>query len=139
MFILLCSEFFPSKGTIVWRKDVPILYQINEYIAEMGENFDSIMDNYFETFKEKMNSRYRIPKNLVEDYKDDIYFMVDYDKVYIQEVTPRVTWVKPLEYEVNIDDTKFIIEALLNEHVDPKATYFRTCDEAKEIIELEIM
>lgn len=28
------------------RKDVPILYQINEYIAEMGENFDNIMDNY---------------------------------------------------------------------------------------------
>lgn len=28
--------------------------------------------------------------------------MDDYDKVYIQEVIPRVAWVKPLEYEVNV-------------------------------------
>lgn len=49
-----------------------------------------------------------------------------------------MTWVKPLEYEINIDDTKDIIEALLNEHVDPKATYFTTYDEAKTRIELEI-
>ena len=26
-------KFFPSKGTVVWRKDVPVPYQINEYIA----------------------------------------------------------------------------------------------------------
>ena len=45
--------FFPSKGTIVWRKDVLVLYQINEYISEMGENYVSIMDNYFDAFKEK--------------------------------------------------------------------------------------
>ena len=39
------QNFFPSKGTVVWRKDVPILYQINEYIAKMGEKYASIMDN----------------------------------------------------------------------------------------------
>ena len=48
-----------------------VLYQINEYIFEMGENFDSIMDSYFETFKEKMNNRFKIPKKLVSDYRDD--------------------------------------------------------------------
>lgn len=63
------QKFFPSKGTMVWRKDTPIFYQINEFMAKMGENFQSIMDAYFETFKEKMQRRYRIPKNLVEDYK----------------------------------------------------------------------
>ena len=63
---------------------------------------------------------------------------MDYEKLYIQAVMPRVAWVKPLEYEVNIDDTKDIIEALLNEPMDPKDTYFGTYDEAKEIIELEI-
>jgi hypothetical protein len=31
------QKFFPSKGTVEWRKDTPILYQINEFIAEMGE------------------------------------------------------------------------------------------------------
>ena len=85
-----------------------------------------------------MKNRFRILKKLVEDYKDDICFMVDYEKVYIQAVRPRVAWVKPLEYEVNINDTKDIIEALLNETMDPKATYFGTYDEAKARIELQI-
>jgi len=60
------QKFFPSKDIVVWRKDAPILYQINEYIAEMGENYESIMDNYFDAFKEKMNNRFRIPKKLVD-------------------------------------------------------------------------
>ena len=33
----------------------------------MGENFDSIMDNYFESFKEKMQNRYRIPVRVLGD------------------------------------------------------------------------
>ena len=41
-------------------------------------------------------------------------------------------------YEVNIDETKNIIEALLNEPVDPKTTYFGTYEEAKARIKLEI-
>ena len=61
---------------------MPVLYQINEYIAKMGESFDSIMDNYFDAFKEKMNNRFRIPEKLVNDYGDDVCFMVDYDNVH---------------------------------------------------------
>ena len=80
------QKFFPSKGTIVWRKDVPVLYQINVYIVEMGENYKSIMDNYFDVFKEKMNKKFKISKKLVEDYKDDICFMVDSDKVYFKQL-----------------------------------------------------
>ena len=49
-----------------------------------------------------------------------------------------MAWVKPLDYEVNIDDTKDIIEALLNESIDPKATHFGTYDKFKARIELEI-
>lgn len=84
------QNFFPSKGSVVWRKDVPILYTTNEYIAEMDENIDNIMNNYFEKFKEKMKNRFRIPRKLVEDFEQDICFMVDYEKVYIQAVKPRV-------------------------------------------------
>ena len=64
--------------------------------------------------------------------------MVDSDKVYIQAVRPRIAWVKPLGYEVNIDETKDIIEALVNDIVDPKLPIFGTYDEAKARIELEI-
>ena len=54
------KKFFPSKGIVIWRKDVLVLYRINEYIAEMGENYVSIMDNYFDAFKEKINNRFKI-------------------------------------------------------------------------------
>ena len=47
-------------------------------------------------------------------------------------------WVKPLPYEVNFNEEKEIIEALVNEPVDPKAPLFGTYDEAKERIELQI-
>ena len=46
--------------------------------------------------------------------------------------------IKPLEYEVNIDDTKDIIEALPIKLMDPKTTYFGTYEEDKVRIELEI-
>ena len=75
---------------MVWRKETPVLYQINEFIEEMGENFERVLDKYFEVFKEKMNKKFWIPPKLVEDYKDDICFMVDYDRVHIQVVIPRV-------------------------------------------------
>ena len=104
----------------------------------MGENFERVMDNYFEVFKEKMNNQFKIPPKLVEDYKDDVCFMVDYDRVYIQTVRPRVAWVKPLPYEVNIDETKDIIEAPVNEPIDPKLPIFVTYDEAKKKIELGV-
>ena len=86
----------------------------------MGEKYVSIRDNYFDTFKEKMNNRLRIPKKLVNDYKDDIFFVIDSDKVYIQAVRDKIVCVKPLGHEVNIDETKYIIEALRNEPIDPK-------------------
>ena len=85
-----------------------------------------------------MNNRFRILEKIVNDYQYDVCFMVDYDNVYIQAITLRTVWVKPLGYEVNIDETKDIIKALINDLVNPKATYFGTYEEAKARIELEI-
>ena len=104
----------------------------------MGENFKRVMENYFEVFKEKINNQFRVPPKLVENYKDDVCFMVNCDTVYIQAVRPRVAWVKPLPYEVNIDETRDIIEALVNEPVDPKLPVFGTYEVAKSRIELSI-
>ncbi|GLJ34110.1 hypothetical protein SUGI_0685660 [Cryptomeria japonica] len=64
--------------------------------------------------------------------------MVDCDKVYIQAAIPRVAWVKPLPYEINIDEARDIIEALINEPAIPNTPAFGTYDEAKARIELEI-
>ena len=55
--------------------------------------------------------------------------MVDCEKAYIQEVIPRVAWVKPLPYKLNIDETKDIIEALVNEPTIPNIPSFGTYEE----------
>lgn len=103
--LLMClffyvQNFFPSKGNIVWSSNRPVLYEISDFISKMGDNFDGIMDAYFEKFKEKMQNRFRIPKQLVDDYEQHNYFLVDCDKVHIQVVKPRIAWVGPLGYEV---------------------------------------
>ncbi|GLJ19494.1 hypothetical protein SUGI_0352090 [Cryptomeria japonica] len=51
---------------------------------------------------------------------------------------PRVAWVKPLPYEINIDEARDIIESLINEPAIPNTPAFGTYDEAKARIELEI-
>ena len=38
-FFFYVQKKFPSKGTVIWRKGTPVLYQINDFIEEMGENF----------------------------------------------------------------------------------------------------
>lgn len=88
----------------------------------MGEKFDGIMDAYFDNFKERMQSRLKNPKQLVKDYEQDICFLVDYDSVHIQIVKPRIAWVKPLSYAVNIDEKKDIIEDLISEPIESKVT-----------------
>jgi len=35
--------------------------------------------------------------------------MVDSDKVYIQAIRPRIVWLNPLGYEVNIDEPKTLL------------------------------
>ena len=64
--------------------------------------------------------------------------MVDCDRVYIQEFISRVAWVKPLPYEINIDEERDIIEALVNEAANSNLPTFDTYDEAKKRIELSI-
>ena len=48
-------------------------------------------------------------------------------------VRPRVAWVKPLGYVINIDYTKNNIEALVNDPVDAKTPYFGTYKEVKTL------
>lgn len=97
----------------------------------MGINFDKVIDNYFEDFKERMNNKFLIPPKLVEDYKDDVCFIVDCDKLYIQAVIPQVAWVKPFPYEINIDEARNNIEALVNELAIPNIPAFSTYEEGK--------
>ena len=76
------------------------------------------MTIYFENFKQSMKKRLRIPASLVEKHYDDVCFIVDVDYTYVQATTPRVRWLRPLGYEINVDEALAAIIALLAKEVD---------------------
>ena len=117
IFFYVQNEF-PSFRKIGWKTNRSMAVQINEYIEQMGDNFESIMTSYFEDFKKSMKQRLRIPISLVEQYYNDICFLVDIYYTYIQTVVLRVRWLRPLGYEINIDEASTAITTLLVEGVD---------------------
>jgi hypothetical protein len=125
---------FLSFGKVTWKTNRSIAIQINEYIEKLGKNFESVMNGYFEEFKKTMKQRVRIPVSLVEKHVKDLCFLVDIDYTYIQVVVPRVRWLKPLGYELYIDEADAAITPLLVEEVDKSAKPFGTYENVKEKI-----
>ena len=54
----------------------------------------------------------RIPKSIVDRYIDEMHFIVDTYFVYVQEVLPRIAWLRPMLYEVNVDEVTPAMTAL---------------------------
>ena len=86
--ILVCIFFyvqneFPSFGKVGWKTNRLVVAQVNEYIEQMGTNFEALMTSYLEDFKKTMKKRLRIPVSLVEQHVNDVCFLVDIDYTYI--------------------------------------------------------
>lgn len=129
---------FPSIGKVKWNADKTIVEQINNYIEQMGDNFDNQMTSYFEDFKQSMKQRMRIPVSLTEKYEKDICFLIDIDFTYVQAVLPRIRWLRPLGYELDIDQATAAITALLAEEIDKNAKVFGTHDVVKSRVSTEL-
>lgn len=89
------------------------------------------MDGYFEEFKGKMRNRLIIPHLVVDHYYDDICFMVEIDYTYAQVVLPKVAWIRPMQYEVNIDEIIVAMIAFLSEEIDKNSKPFNTYEKVK--------
>ena len=89
------------------------------------------MNKYFDEFKNKMKSRMRILKLVVDHYFDNIYSMVDTNFTYVHEVLPRVAWLRPMQYEVNVDEVNAIVTALLFEEINKNSKPFNNYESAK--------
>ena len=127
MFFSVMKEF-TSFGKVNWDQNKTIVDQINKFIAQMGDNFDNQMSIYFDDFKNAMKKRMRIPVSLVNQHENDICFLVDIDYTYIQVVIPRVIWLRPLGYELDVDQALVAITTLLTEEMDKNAKAFGTYD-----------
>ena len=90
-----------------------ITVQIVEFIEKLKDNFESVMTSYFEDFNKSMKQRLLIPVSLVEKHYNDVFFLVDY--TYVHATIPRVRWLKPFPYEINVDEAFAAITALLAE------------------------
>ena len=96
------------------------------------------MTSYFEDFKKSMKQRMRIPVSLVEKHVNDICFLVDIDYTYIQVAILRVRWLRPLGYELDVDEASIAITTLLIEEIDKKAPHFGTYDVVKSKVETKL-
>ena len=76
--------------------------------------------------------------SLVEKHKKDILFLVDIDFTYIQAAIPRVRWLRPLGYEINVDEASTAITTLLLEEMDKEEKPFGTYDIVKSRVEIDL-
>ena len=96
------------------------------------------MTSYFEDFKKTMKGRMRIPILLVEKHVQDICFLVDIDFTYIQVVVPRIRWLRPLPYEIDVDEALAAITTLLAKDFDKEVKYFGTYDIVKSRVSTDL-
>ena len=94
----------------------------------MGDNFDAQMTIYFDDFKNVMKKRMRILVSLVDQHENDIFFLVDIDDTYIQPFIPRVRCLRPLGYELDIDQASIAIIELLTKETNKNTKTFGTYD-----------
>jgi len=74
----------------------------------------------------------------VEQHINDICFLVDIDYTYIQAAIPRVRWLRPLGYELNIDEALVAITTWVSEEIDKIAKPFGTYDVVRSKVEMEL-
>ena len=81
-----------------------------------------------------MKKRLRILVSLVEKHYDDVCFLVDVDYTFVQEATPRVRWLRPIGYEINVDEASTTITSLFAKDIDKEAKAFENYEKAKTFV-----
>ena len=71
----------------------------------------------------------------MEQHINDMCFLVDIDHTYIQATLPRTRWLRPLGYELNIDEASIAITTFLAKEIDKSAKPFGTYDVVKSKVE----
>jgi len=74
----------------------------------------------------------------VEKNVNDVCFLVDIDYTYVQDVIARVRWIRPLGYEINIDEASIVITTLLTEEIDKSGPHFCTYDVVRSKVDMEL-
>lgn len=86
---MVCLLFYflkelPGRSNIVWSKDRLISHQIFEYLHSLGNmkaQYEALIA-FFAVFQKRMQEQERIPKSIVEKYRDDVTFLVKIDEYW---------------------------------------------------------
>ena len=79
----------------------------------------------------------RIPNLVIENYYDDICFMVDANFIYAHAILTRVAWIRSMQYDINVDEVTIVVIALLFEEIDMNVEPFSTYETIKIKIMME--
>lgn len=111
----------PDSDKIQLPLDKPIGTQIAKILDRQGDQqHKANLWAFFNIFQEEMKSMVRIPKKIVEKYKDTICFMVNKDECMIEAVQPRIIWIMPMGYEVDVATLDGYAQHLLTTPFDEK-------------------
>ena len=69
---------------------------------------------------------------------NDVCFLVDIVYTYIQVAIPRIRWLRPPGYEINIAEASVAITTLLAEEIDKSAPHFGTYDVIRSKFDMEL-
>jgi hypothetical protein len=94
---------FLGMHLTAWNSN-PTTIQISKYyIVQDNTWLDGVIYGQLKTFKIEMKQRKRIPREIVEKYKDKVCFMVEIDNTCFEAMEPRVKWLPPMGYEVSVE------------------------------------
>lgn len=98
------------------RSTMEKIYDV--YNRQLIEKINDSIDLIMKTYQTEMRERFRIPRSMTYKYKEDIYFMVDTNFTYIEEVEPHMMYVEPLGYEIIEEEIERYEKIILEENQD---------------------
>lgn len=124
---------FSNMPQSKWKSDKCKMELMSRYYRKTSEDhMVSNINSLIRTFQTKMKKRVRIPKTVVEKYKEEICFMAKTDKTCMLEVDPRVMIVGPLGYEVTETEIDEYAEEILKSDKDNDSEGWGTAEERLE-------
>ena len=74
----------------------------------------------------------------MEKIYNDVCFLVDVDYTIVQVATPWVRWLRPLRYEINVDEASTEITTLVVKEIEKDGNVIGNYEMAKSKITMEL-
>lgn len=104
--------------------DIPVGKQLLDLLNNMGENKEKNINEYFQALKARMKTKVRLSQAIVDKYKDEIYFVIKKDEIWMEAVIPRTIQVTEMGYETDDHIIETYAKALLEAPKEPKEEVF---------------